>query len=279
MRQAFCVTLVLILGCDGSQDSTAPTVSGTPAPLVSMEMRNGNTVEIYDFDTGALVTERGVPPTQPVMGKSLNLPRGADHLVDLFVALRPYAKDPLAQVPDKLIALQARLTGLSQAPPPQDTARVTAALSSTTQAKGSRPTGGATLLSEGGVMTNSPVGCNNGCCDWQWEHTIYPCNQNCSGNGFCNEGGGTWGWNWFNIGTGTANKGGTEDYVGFVCSAQGTSSWSIQIGDGTNKLFQVNEATYLIYSWDTGIFGIDRQVNTNTNAQTQHLHTYCGWFN
>lgn len=129
-------------------------------------------------------------------------------------------------------------------------------------------TGGADERSEGnGALVMS--GCNNGCCDFDWLSTFWWCPA-------------PWDFNWFlcNYGWSFANGNDEIFYDGFVCSAEGTSTYKVTV-DGDGGIGSVPRATWKTYSWTAGwvpIFGWDEEDvrSTANSSASPHLHTYCG---
>lgn len=229
----------------------------TAARLVaSLTLANGNTLEFYDFDEGAVVSETGeayVDPMYEDQGED------ASHLLDIWDR---YANG--AAPPAKLEALQDRLTDPDRKP-----SQGTGTQGETAVGQGVAP--GAAAPS-GPVQIESPVGCNNGCCDYDWLSTF----SECDGSG--------WDFSWFdyNLGYGYRAANDIIWYHGMVCSANGTSSYNVNIS-GAGGSWSIAQAHYRTYHWlapydwfwCAGYCG--RNMTSSVNSSTnQHLHTYCG---
>ena len=120
------------------------------------------------------------------------------------------------------------------------------------------------------ALPAAPVGCNNGCCDEAWLYTLAECYQ------------ANWNYYWFlyNYGWSTLTSTFDAEVEGLVCSAQGTSTFSMNIG-GSGGTWSVPEATYRWYHWTAGtdFWGgpIPKDTSSSVNsAASQHLHTFCG---
>jgi hypothetical protein len=255
--------LTLTSGC-GSDE---PQGNNRLALIASLTLDNGNTVEFYDGGQRALVTEAGKAYVTSMTGQYPQL-RGAAHLVELFSTLRPDLP-----VPPELADLQQRLMSAkaaSSAPAPAGTTMVRGELASTapstSPASDPPSTSGGGKLSRTGVHTDTPVGCNNGCCDLAW--------MSGGALGACSSGGGgfdwqavnfNYGWSYINMYDGWIND-------GAVCSASGTTNWLEQ---GTN--WAVPEATFRTYSWSGGNSLNDQDYHAQANNPVDmHLHTSCG---
>ena len=219
--------------------------SNSPKPVASLRLENGNMLEFFDFGSGALASESGAAYTAPMFNGQV---KHTNQLVNIWKSLAPQTPVPVA-----LDNLQARLMNL-----PENVAR---------SAGTSKPaTGGIE-----GIVPMSQNGCNNGCCDYAWLSTFSQCTV----------GGADYSWFLYNYGYTWSNVGNVNDYNGMVCSAQGTSQYSVNLG-GSGGVWSVPEATYRTYGWLAGwsvwCFGfcnedLSSTVNTSTS---QHLHTYCG---
>lgn len=224
-------------------------IAGTPAPVASVTLTAGHVVEFYDFGTTALIVETAPAYTPPAYNHTG--PTSPDQLASIWTRVAPGRPVPAA-----LSALQHRLTSLPATPaaPPVTVAVVPESHQ-----------GGAKLP---GLIGAAPVGCNNGCCDFNWLSTLGQC-----------QGGYDFSWFLYNYGWTYANSTNDIIYDGLVCSAQGTSVYSVSVG-GSGGTWSVPQATYRWFSWTAGwsIFGFNAQnmsssVNSSTNS---HLHTYCG---
>lgn len=277
VRSRFLVALLvtaLLTGCggggvgapgDSSQSSQSSDIVVSPTPIATLALSNGNTLEFYDFGDTALVSEVGRAYTAPAFNPGR--PQSADQLTKVW---RSLAREQ--PVPAALVELQDRLTNLQ--PDARGGASPSPAQHALSQlARGS--TGGAPR-SEGAdgpaVVPSSPVGCNNGCCDYQWLSTF----SQCQGSSF------DYSWFSYNYGWSTASATLIGYYDGLVCSAKGTSTYSVSI-EGMGGTWSVAQATYRTYWWFAGttcnpFCHYDKKTMSSTvNTQaSQHLHTYCG---
>lgn len=87
--------------------NTAP--EGTPVPVATLTLANGNAVEFYDFKKSALISEVGKAGTQPTIGQedpAAGRVYGAEagrRMVDTWKALAPERA-----VPKALLDIEAR---------------------------------------------------------------------------------------------------------------------------------------------------------------------------
>lgn len=228
----------------------AANPGSAPTPVASLTLTSGQIVEFYDFGSAALIVETGAAYSSPAVNSAGAIP--ADQLAEIWTRLAPGAP-----VPPALADLQHRLTSMPAA-------------SATPRAVASTTTGGARPRIPGTALPAAPVGCNNGCCDATWLTTL----AECQGSG--------WNYSWFLYNGGWSTATSTDDiaYQGLVCSAQGTSTFSVSIG-GSSGTWNIPEATYHWFHWTAGtdLFGsfnpktLSSAVNSAAN---QHLHTYCG---
>jgi hypothetical protein len=228
----------------------------TPTPAASLQLPNGNTVEFYRIAGRVLVSEDGAAYTPPVLTPSLMKSR----LPDLWTALAPGLP-----VPQALNDLQAMLD--SPVPPPDFKP-------GTTQGPPGFSSGGMSAdLAQPGTsdegLRASPVGCNNGCCDYDWlSSTFFECSNSVAE---------PVNWFLFNYGWSYADDTGVSDVWTMVCAAE-QSSQTINI-NGYGGTWTVDEAHYkefhylnCLWPWCTGQT-LTSSVNSSTNP---HLHTYCG---
>lgn len=236
------------------------TASGeTPKPVASLALSNGNTVAFYDFGTAALVMESGKAYTTPAL-KHSKTPLRPEQLSAIWRSLAP-----TRSVPSSLQRLQERLTESS---PDSNSTPSQHVLAETI---GSSMSGG-DQLGPGGTQVDSPVGCDNGCCDYHWLSEFSQC-----------QGGGDYSWFLYNYGWSYANS--TDDifYDGLVCSAVGTSTWTVSTSGGDGGVWSITQAHYRYYEWVAGtdFWGdwVPQNINTTVNDSAHtHLHTYCGSF-
>ena len=237
--------------------SGVPSTTGTRAPLLvaSWKVASGNTIEIYNFDGQAMISEVGVAGTPSTLNANLDIKHGRP--IDIWNAL-----GPKASVPPALATFQAQLDSSPLTP------------GSGTQQKPSTVVGGVELeapsptTSFQGVIANTPNGCNNGCCDYTWLSTFEQCKL--------------WGqdyeWFLYNYGATWVNSNNIDIYDGFACSAVGTSTYSVNMG-GFGGTWSVPEATYRTWYRKNSScwFSCDNMTSTVNTSSSQHLHTYCGW--
>jgi hypothetical protein len=222
--------------------ATADSSAKSPVPIASLTLKNGNVVEFYDFGSSALISESGAAYSAPM----LSFREQKNDLVLIWESLAPQTPVPAA-----LTSLQTRLASLPQ------------------RASVSAGTLGPKLVPNVGglpsVVPDSPVGCSNGCCDYQWLSTF----EECRGTYL------DFKWFLYNYGYTWANYNAIIFYEGLVCSAQGTSTWTVNIG-GNGGVWGVPEATWRSWGWmspDLTVKNLRSTVNTSANM---HLHTYCG---
>jgi len=123
------------------------------------------------------------------------------------------------------------------------------------------------------MRTAAPQGCNNGCCDAQWLSTFHQCQTR-----------GSYSWFLYNYTWSSANNTNVEWYEGLVCSASGTSTYSVSISGGGGGVWSVPQATYRTYWWLAGTTcnpfcgPAKKNFTTSVNSSAApRLHTYCGW--
>jgi hypothetical protein len=226
-------------------------------------MANGNEMRIYDMGKrGALILQAGeaysLPAYQAKPGERANA-------LDAWAAAAPGEAAPA-----ELTALVDRLGN----PPPiqPDSAAAPA------PAPGREASAGEsrTQVSKQTVTTQAPVGCSNGCCDYDWMYNnLSQCNLQ-----------GTYSYRWmfFNSQCSSwADGANSDDFQGLVCAAVGQSKWTYSIG-GQGHVLYVPQAHYLWaywtagYSWLTGFDDQDIISDVNKSPYGCNLHTYCGGF-
>lgn len=218
----------------------AISAPAAPTPVASLKLTGGQVIEFYDFGDTALITETAAAYVSPVLNSKSS---PADDLVGTWARLAP--RTP---VPPALEDLQRRVASL----PADSDARKVAPLLDTGGAKGENL---------GSAIRSAPVGCNNGCCDFNWLATLSEC-----------QGGLSYNWFLYNYGWTYANGSNVGVYHGLVCSAQGTSTYSVQL-PGSGGVWSVPQATYRWFHWSGGRGSMSSTVNSSSNS---HLHTYCG---
>jgi hypothetical protein len=241
--------------------------------VASIELTNGNVVEIYDFDDRVLVSEVGRAYVAP-MGPEATALANKNRLVDLFTTLRPDIP-----VPPALVQLQSRL---SVDDSPIDTVRVQSVASQPMQVTTAGVASGAVTgapaaaassmngkdSAGGGYGVQSDNACSNGCCDDTWLK-----NNICSGLSGYN-----YSWYLFDYGWSYENSGSISDFYGAACAGIGTSLYTVSIQDGSGGSWSVPEGTYRTFGWHKCLFGCfnDWEHSTVNSQADQHLHTYCG---
>jgi hypothetical protein len=230
----------------------------TPVPVADLTMPNGNKVEFYDFGHGVLVSETGQAGTTPVLDKGdaaaaleKSAP-GSDKLADLWKSLAPNQSEPAS-----LKAIRQRWANQPAKPAPGSRPALKPEVSGV-------PMGPALSSSIPLGKVAAPVGCNNGCCDQSWLQTLSYCKLHYD-----------YSWFLYNYGYSYMNANGIDNYKGLVCSASGTSTYKVNVSDGSGGTWNVSQATYRTFSWVAGIWDRDVKSSVNTSAN-QHLHTYCG---
>ncbi len=247
------------LAAQAPSDAAGPAdVSKTPTPVASLTLKNGNTVEFYDFGTAGLVMESGAAYTAPVVTGNQKI--SPEELVPTWTKIADGAPVPAA-----LQQLQERLLSQSGTPhsePIKDVAPSRGAVSLSALPEVQAPQ----------ISARSLDGCNNGCCDYDWLSTFSQC-QNPE----------DYSWFLFNYGATWENSGNdVQAYVGMVCSASGTSTFHVAIGSAGGD-WNVPEATWRSYSWTAycpwwGCYDDPARTSVNTSTD-MHLHTYCGgWY-
>jgi hypothetical protein len=242
----------------GTQDERGPLETKESAFVASeasvdsltttIALENGNVLEFYDLGRVALVSEYGKAYTAPAFQPDIEKPQKLTEIWNKFSRGAP--------PPDKLLALEARLAEQSNTEPAAE------------PKSNFRPETGASgveLFASGPQRVQ--VGCNNGCCDYDWLYNTF---TQCSvGDWFLYNYGHTW-----------ADFNNIYNLYSMVCSAEGTSTWYVHIQGSTPKTWSIAQGYYRTYSWSAtfGFFGFnkkdfDSDVNSSSNM---HLHTYCG---
>lgn len=243
------------LGCvAGAAEQSEPPLDLTvaddvsAAPLVaSLKLRSGQVIDFYDYGSSALVVESGAAYMTPALPNTKESIPG-DQIVNLWTLLAPETPVPAA-----LADLQRRLASLPS-------------YSEAAPAMPSLDTGGAKSSISGSAVPNAPVGCNNGCCDFNWLSTL----TECQGHYF-------YSWFLYNYGWSFANSSNDALYQGLVCSAVGTSIFTVSVG-GSGGTWSVPQATYRWFHWTAGSTRQSMTSSVNSSS-AQHLHTYCGGVN
>lgn len=235
-----------------TQSSTNLTDGSAPALVASLQLEGGNTIEFYELERSAAISETGVAYSPPVFNRDRWT---VDQLDSIWQELAP--DEP---VPEALLQLQERLLNVTEPP-------VAAAEEA--------------LLDVGGVeprtRVSAPVGCDNGCCDFQWLATFTECQSSAV----------DYSWFLYNYGATWSNINDIIYYRGMTCSASGNSTFRVNI-DGAGGVWTVAPATYRRWSWSaafnvilcSGPCGENLRSSVNTPTTGEHLHTYCGgiWY-
>jgi hypothetical protein len=225
-----------------------------PLAAASLKLPNGNTLEFHDFDGGALLIESGeaginsaFTDEESPAAKSLKAPTAEERISGVWKAFAPNRPLPLA-----LAAMQVRWKGN----------RLPAAPAKPTLFEGFGPS----IIPQAGsplAKSAAPVGCNNGCCDFQWLSTLSQCKRALDYN-----------WFYYNAGYSWQNANGIDIMDGLVCAANGISQWKMNI-NGSGGSWPIQPAHYKRWWWIAGIFDQDMRSSVNS-AASQALHTYCG---
>lgn len=225
------------------------------APVVASRiMPNGNVVKIYDYAHGAMVMETGTAYSPPSYKPLKGEPRSLDKV---WAAIAPGEA-----IPEALAGLQARINterDISTWPGASEPSK--AAITRQINSDG------------GGPILNSPVGCNNGCCDFEWMVSeFWMCDEDYDVD-----------WMNFNDTWESRNVNDAWLYDGFVCSAAGTTRYEWSLGDESSGLVDVHEANYFYHWWigDPSPWPWDSWYDEDLWAFTAepfdpHLHTWCG---
>jgi|GEM_PF-6720274 len=266
---------LLAISCTQS-DTASPTgtpqtslnneaaLTSTPKPVASIDLKEGHAVEFYDFGEDVLISESGKAGSSHYF----NAENQPSTLIKNGVAPEEVltqvwkSVSPSTAVPRALLDIQARW---KSAPPRTNTLKP---LEISHEASGS-PMGQSVESPQALEKAAAPVGCNNGCCDFQWLSGFSQC-----GSGF------DYHWFLYNYGWSYANSGSVDYYSGMACSAVGTSTYKVTMGDGSGGTWSVPQATYRTFWWSSGFWGINKSLSSSVNSSgNQHLHTYCGGIN
>lgn len=248
------------LGATRSEpDATRPQPDAKGALVASAKLPSGHTLEFYDFESAALVSESGEAYSNPEFNPTEPIEPG--QLVDIWTRFSPDTP-----VPDALVKLQERLLTLPgpYEPPTKPDAQA--------GGSGSLNVNGLNGPLVGQVQPMSSSDCNNGCCNAEWLLTF----RQCAGYG-------TYSWFLYNYFTSYANGTNIFQYDGLVCSASGTSSYTVAVSGGVGGTWLVPQATWRSYYWLAAynmIWGWDTQAiySVVNEPSSPHLHTYCGDF-
>ena len=234
-------------------------------PVAQIALSKDHTIEFYDFGNDALIAEVGKAGSDHYFNDANEpqalLKSGVARTELLSKVWKSISPD--AAVPKSLLDIQARWKGA----PPSQPARTTIEMKPF-EASGLNM-GQSREISAPLQKSAAPVGCNNGCCDYQWLSTFRECKV-------------VHHYNWFlyNYGWTYANSGDVDYYEGMACSASGTSTFKFNMSDGTGGTWTVPQATYRRVYWTSGFWGFNRTLTSTVNSSTNsHLHTYCGGIN
>lgn len=228
-----------------------------PAPVAKVILPNGNTLEFQDFESDVMVMETGKAGVTPFLDET----RASEALDKLGVTSAERLAGiwklaaPGTPMPQALKDIQTRLKDQ----PDLSMSRERPAPLSEIFGESLRGQSGQAL-----PKAAAPVGCNNGCCDFQWLSTLNDCRK-------------YWDFNWFNYNYGwsTVNSTSIDAWAGTVCAATGNSIWKVNISDGKGGSWTVPQGYYKSYWWYKGTWDKNATSSVNTSA-SQALHTYCG---
>lgn len=242
---------------DGGQSES--NLAGVRAPVLvaTLKAANGNVVEFYDLARGVLLSETGAANSTGVLDDHWDL-KNRDKLADVWRALAPSTPVPAA-----LAAFQRRLDD------PTPPANVVAKSVRGAQAGGQEAPPPAPLDLGAGLQA-AQIGCNNGCCDFDWMNAQLNCQHMQD-----------YSWLLMNYGFSFVNANDIANVNALACAAVGTSTFRIQV-NGTNSgggVWTVPEATWRHFAWWECAWpwcggNMTSSVNDSTH---QHLHSYCGF--
>jgi hypothetical protein len=248
-------------GQSGAGPKAIPEASSpdaTPKPAATLDLPSGNTLEFYDFQSGALVVESGKAGVKAYLGSESPAETLAKRSADpgLQLAALWNSASAGAPLPKALSLMQERWKN----PPAGKSVRPAAPTLGAAGQPFTLPQAPKATLAKAAA----PVGCNNGCCDYEWLATLGQCQ------------GADWPISWFlfNYGYSYSNYEDTEYVNGLVCAANGNSSWKMSVG-GSGGTWTVTPAHYKTWRWLAGWFDEDMRSSVNSSA-SQALHTYCG---
>ena len=252
------LAVAVIPACDGTpidEPSTPPSTptsaDETPLALASLTLSTGQVIELFDLDGQAVLSESG-EAGQPVVLDKMGEMRG-DKLVDLWHRLAPDKA-----VPTAVTSMQERLLkgdSADLARPPK--IRVVPEVSGLEMVPSDVPEG--TLA--------APVGCNNGCCDYEWLKTFTAC----GGNGYD--------YNWFhyNYGWSSVKVYDADTYLTFACAAIGSSQFKVSVEGGGGGSWTLAERQYRKLTVIAPVCCNDPDISSKVNSSTTPaLHTHCG---
>jgi hypothetical protein len=234
-------------------------------PIAQIALSKDHSIEFYDFGNDALIAEVGKAGDAHYFNDQNEpqalLKNGTSRTEILSQVWKSIS--PETPVPAALLDIQARW---KNAPPSQPKP---AGIDVKPFEASGLNLGLSREFSAPLQKTAAPVGCNNGCCDYQWLSTFKECKL-------------VHDYNWFlyNYGWSYANSGDVDYYEGMVCAATGTSTFKMNMSDGTGGTWTVPQATYRRVYWTSGFWGFNRTLTSSVNSSANsHLHTYCGGIN
>jgi hypothetical protein len=229
----------------------AAPVEDHPAPVARIEVDAERAIEFYEYPSGVLAMESGVARDKALL-PAFRDKLDAGQLVDIAATLRPDLPPPEA-----LVSLQARMQAAPRTAIDKD--------------RTARPWETELPPATSGYAPIHASGCGNNCCNSTWLV-----------NNLCGDGS-FWDYSWFLLDYGWSyeNFSSVSRFYGAACAATGTSSFSVDIGDGSGGTWSVQEAHYRTFEWIAGCYlfncpdhkSADSSVNRQSN---QHLHSYCG---
>jgi hypothetical protein len=266
-RTRCAIFTLLLSACGGQTDlqfdesgqSSDQLVSEKPSLIASMTMENGNTVEFHDLYPNVLIIELGEAYNSRATDQIPREMASRENMVEIWDILSKESLDP-RPAPDSLVGAQNQSTDTTDSEALHETSDDT--ISEFSSDMGIAPEGG-----------RAPVGCNNGCCDYDWLSTFSQC-SNANNYPFH--------WAFYSAGWSYANRTHNWRYEGMVCSAIGTSTWTVS-KDGSPLTWYVPEAHYVTYFWVAGHSGWPfyswyyKDITSSVNSvPSPHMHTYCG---
>ena len=244
--------------CDGTpidEPSTAPTTSAdeTPVALASLTLSTGQVIELFDLDGQAVVSESG-EAGQPVVLDKMGEWRG-NRLVNLWRSLAPDRAVPTAVASMQERLLRGDGPDLARAPKVRVAPEITGL--EVDQVPAETPEG--TLA--------APVGCNNGCCDYEWLATFAAC----AGSGYDYQ------WFHYNYGWSSVKVYDASVYRTFACAAIGSSKFQVSVEGGGGGSWTLPERSYRTVRVVGPVCCNDPDISSKVNSQAAPaLHTHCG---
>lgn len=241
-----------VIGVDDVAPSASAVADTTPPrPVASLDLANGNVLEFYELERGALVSEVGDASTTPLFdAKRMD----ARDLVTVWQRLG--GRTP---VPPALTAMQQRLTTPNASHARTETKNVSSESVARAES-GSQP------------RVAAAGSCGNGCCNSVWLT-----------NNICNFGATDASWFLLDYGWSAIGYDDIWHYGGAACAAVGTSTFSVTVAGKSGGTWSVPQGTYRAMGWLAaydvffclGLCGEDMRSFVNSPVAT-HDHTYCG---